>query len=101
MKIDTIQTSLSGGELAPSLLGRTDIQQYANACSIAENFLVRPYGPVISTPGTEFINETKVVTGGAITIKLIEFVFSRTDSYIIEMGENYFRFYTDGAVVTA
>lgn len=33
--------------------------------------------------------------------RLIDFVFSRTDSYIIEMGVGYFRFYTNGGVVEA
>jgi hypothetical protein len=100
MKIDTIQTSFSGGELGPALFGRTDIAQYANACALVENFLIRPYGPVISTPGTEFINACK--TGGSTSIvRLIEFIFSRTDSYIIEVGVGYFRFFTNGAVVVS
>lgn len=100
MKIDTIQTSFSGGEFAPELLGRTDVAQYTNACAIVENFLIRPYGPLISTPGTEFINACK--TGGSTSIvRLLEFVFSRTDSYIIEMGVGYFRFFTNGAVVVS
>jgi hypothetical protein len=99
-KVDTNQTNFSGGEFAPSLLGRTDIAQYANACAIVENFLLRPYGPAISTPGTEFINACK--TGGSTSItRLLQFVFSRTDSYIIEMGVGYFRFYTDGSVVVS
>lgn len=98
MKTDTIQTSFVGGEFAPALFGRTDIAQYANAVAELENFLIRPYGPIISTPGTEYINECK--TGGSTSlVRLIQFVFSRTDSYIIEMGVGYFRFYTNGAVV--
>jgi hypothetical protein len=100
MKVDVIQTSFAGGEIAPSLFGRTDIVQYQNACEIVENFLVRPYGSVISTPGSEYINTAK--TGGSTSIsRVISFVFSRTDSYIIEMGVGYFRFYTDGAVVVS
>lgn len=100
MKVDTIQTSFTGGELAPALFGRTDVAQYANACALVENFLIRPYGPLISTPGTEFINACK--TGGSTGIvRLIEFVFSRTDSYIIEMGVGYLRFFTNGAVVVS
>ena len=101
-KIDTIQTSFVGGEFGPSLLGRTDISQYANACAIVENFLIRPFGSMISTPGTEFINQC--VTGGSTTIqgiRLFPFKFSVIDSYIIEMGVGYFRFYTDGAVVVS
>lgn len=100
MKVDTIQTSFVGGELAPALFGRTDVAQYENACATLENFLIRPYGPVISTPGTEYINACK--TGGSTGIvRLIQFIFSRTDSYIIEMGVGYFRFYTNGAVVVS
>lgn len=99
-KLDTIQTSFVGGELAPSLLGRTDIAQYDNACAEVENFLVRPYGSLISTPGTEFISECK--TGGTTDIvRLLEFNFSRSDAYVIEMGVGYFRFFTDGAVVVS
>lgn len=99
-KVETIQTSFTGGEIASSLFGRTDVAQYSNACAIVENFLIRPYGPLVSTPGTEFINACK--TGGSTGIvRLIEFVFSRTDSYVIEVGVGYFRFYTNGAVVVS
>lgn len=100
MKVDTIQTSFAGGEIAPALYGRTDIAQYALACAEIQNWLVRPFGSVISTPGTEFINACK--TGGTTSaVRLINFVFSRTDSYIIEMGVGYFRFYTNGGVVVS
>lgn len=95
-KVDVIKNSFSGGEIGPPLFGRTDIAQYANACEIVENFLVRPYGPVISTPGTRYVAEVKDSTKET---RLIKFIFNRTDAYIIEMGEYYFRFYTNGAVV--
>jgi len=55
MKVDTIQTSFAGGEFGASLRGRTDIAQYANACEIVQNFLIRPYGSAISTPGTRYV----------------------------------------------
>ena len=85
MKVDTIQTSFVTGEIAPALFGRTDIAQYESACEEVENFLIRPYGPLLSTPGTEFIAECK--TGGSTGIvRILEFNFSRTDAYIIEMG---------------
>lgn len=100
MKVDTIQTSFTGGEFAPALFGRTDVAQYANAAALVENFIIRPYGPIISTPGTEFINACK--TGGSTgVVRLIEFVFSRTDAYVIEIGVGYFRFFNNGAVVVS
>ncbi len=100
MKIDTIKTSFVGGEWASALFGRTDVAQYENACAIMENFLIRPYGSALSTPGTEYINATK--TGGSTGIsRLLNFVFSRTDAFVIEMGVGYFRFYNNGAVVVS
>jgi hypothetical protein len=62
MKTETIQTSFVGGEFAPALLGRTDIAQYANACTTVENFLIRPNGAAKSTPGTEYISDSKYTT---------------------------------------
>jgi len=96
MKVDVIKTSFAGGEFGPSLFGRTDIAQYANACEIVENFLVRPYGSAISTPGTRYVAEIK---DSAKETRLIKFIFNRSDAYIIEMGEYYFRFFTNGAAV--
>ena len=99
MKQDTIQTSFVGGELGPSLLGRTDASQYANACAIIQNWLIRPFGSIISTPGLEFVNQC--VTTGSLVARLIPFMFSQSDSYMIEMGVGYFRFYTSDAIVVS
>lgn len=100
-QVSHIQTSFAGGEFGTSLTGRVDIAQYANACAIVENFLIRPYGSAISTPGTEFIRECKDSADGTnSTVRLIPFIFNRSDAYIIEMGDKYFRFYTNGGVVT-
>lgn len=102
-KVDVIKTSFTGGVFGPNLFGRTDIAQYENACELAENMLVRPYGPMISTPGTRYVNECKMSALGTDSqVRLLEFVFNQTDAYVIEMGDKYFRFYTDrGVVVTS
>ncbi len=98
MKVDVIQTSFTGGEFGPQLLGRTDIAQYANACETVENMLCRSYGPAISMPGTRYV---ATVSDSTLRTRLIPFVFNRTDAYIIEMGDLYMRFFTDrGQVVT-
>jgi len=102
MKIETIQTSFVGGEFGPSLLGRVDVAQYKNAAALVQNWLIRPFGSIVTTPGLEYVNQC--VTGGSTTIagiRIIPFQFSVTDSYIIEMGVGYFQFYTnDGLVVS-
>jgi hypothetical protein len=101
-KVDVIKTSFTGGVFGPSLLGRTDIAQYENAVELAENFLVRPYGPMISTPGTRYVAECKMsALGTQSQVRLLEFVFNQTDAYVIEMGDKYFRFYTDRGFVVS
>src|SRR3990167_3011777 len=98
MKVDTIQTSFTGGEFGPSLFGRSDLAQYANACEIVQNFLPRPYGPAISMPGTRYV---ATVSDSTLRTRLIKFVFNRADAYVIEMGDLYMRFFTNrGQVVT-
>ena len=101
-KVDVIKTSFTGGVFGPNLFGRTDIAQYENAVQLAENMLVRPYGPAISTPGTRYVNECKFSALGTDSqVRLLEFVFNQTDAYVIEMGAYYFRFYTSRGVVTS
>jgi hypothetical protein len=97
-KVDIIQTSFAGGEFGPSLYGRSDIAQYANACAIVENFIPRSYGPAISTPGTRYV---ATVSDSTLRTRIIPFIFNKADSYIIEMGDMYMRFFTNrGQVVT-
>jgi hypothetical protein len=101
-KVDVIKTSFTGGVFGPNLHGRTDIAQYENAVEVAENFLVRPYGPMISTPGTRYVAECKMsALGTQSDVRLVEFVFNQTDAYVLEMGDKYFRFYTDRGVVVS
>ena len=95
-KVDHIQTSFAGGEFGASLFGRSDIDQYANACAILENMIVRPYGSAISTAGSKFQVEVK---DSDKRTRVIPFVFNRTDAYALEMGEDYFRFHLESGVV--
>lgn len=87
-----IYTAFVSGEVSPFIKGRTDVAQYYNSCETLENILIRPYGPVINTPGTRFIAEVK---DSSKATRLLRFVFNRSDAFIIELGEGYFRFYTD------
>jgi len=99
MKVETLQDSFVGGEFSPEIFGRTDIAQYENACATLENFLIKPSGSALSAPGTEFISACK--TGGTTSlVRVFPFIFSRTDSYLIETGVGYFRFYTNGGQVS-
>lgn len=52
-----------------------------------------PYGPAMRTPGTEFIASEKTQSK---KVKLFAFKYSVDQSYIIEAGHQYMRFYKGG-----
>ena len=90
-----IYPNFARGEVSPLMFGRIDIEQYPTCLDKCRNTYIRPYGCATRLSGTEFIANAKN-NGKA---RLLKFVFSATDSYIIECGAGYFRFYQDGQQV--
>lgn len=96
MSIRVTQNSFSKGILSPSLQGRVDLEQYSLGLKNLKNGLVLQEGCVINRSGTEFIVKAK---NSDKKCRLIPFVFDVKNSYVIEMGEKYFRFIKNGAYV--
>ncbi len=86
-----IQSNFTAGELTPRLAARTDLAKYHNGVERLENFLIFPHGGISRRGGTEFVAEVKDVTK---TVRLFDFEFSNIQTYILEIGENYIRFYS-------
>ena len=90
------QTKFTAGQLGESLVGRVDLSKYYSGCSIVENFIPIKQGPVIRRPGTKYVAEVKSSQAGSITAsRLIPFIFSTGESYSLEFGDRYIRFYQD------
>jgi hypothetical protein len=89
-------TNFTGGELSPRLDGRNDLTKYASGCKTLQNMVVYPHGSAARRPGTSFVAEVK--TSSAFT-RLIPFEFSTTQTYILEFGNNYIRFYKDSGSI--
>jgi len=85
-------TSFVSGEFGNKLTGRTDFDKYQSAAKTMENFLVHPQGAATRRVGTQYIASVK--TASAKT-RLIPFEFSTTQTYILEFGNNYIRFFKD------
>ena len=98
MRLSPIVNSFASGELSPRLLGRTDSPKYTSGCEVMENFMALPHGGAKRRGGTRFINEVK---NSAHTTRLIPFEFSVDQTYVLEFGNNYIRFYTNGGQVQA
>lgn len=92
-------TNFTGGELSPRLDGRNDLAKYASGCKTLQNMIVYPHGSAARRSGTSFVAE---VENSAEKTRLIPFEFSTTQTYIMEFGNEYIRFYKDdGAILEA
>ena len=95
----SIQSSLAAGELAPSLLGRVDLQKYTSGTSTCRNFFVNYRGGVESRAGLAYVGTCKQ-PGTSAPPRDIPFQFSITQGYVLEFGDYYMRVKYNGAYVT-
>lgn len=98
-KVNKTQTSFSAGEVSKQIYGRIDNPRYEQSLFYCQNYLPLIQGPLTRRPGTKYVgyvkDSTKLPT-------LIPFQFSASQSYILEMGDQYVRFYTnEGQIVTS
>lgn len=91
-----VQASLTGGELSPALFGHVDLARYQNSLETCLNYVVNPYGGATSRPGFEHVALCKA---GATAVRLIPFVYSSTQTYVLELGNYYLRIHTNGGPV--
>jgi hypothetical protein len=89
-------TNFTGGELSPRLDGRNDLTKYASGCKTLENMVVYPHGSAARRSGTSFVAEVKDSTKKT---RLIPFEFSTTQTYMLEFGDQYIRFYKDNGQI--
>jgi hypothetical protein len=91
-----LQTGFSAGELSPRIYGRTDLDAYARGAAHLRNVYVDVRGGVSTRPGTQFIS----FTGNPLyKSRLVPFMFSSLQTYMLEFGHYYMRVYQRGAQV--
>lgn len=84
------------GELSPLMEARVDVDARARGAARLENMLPLVQGPVTRRPGLRFVNAAKHADTAA---RLLPFVFSPDQSYVLEFGHLYVRFYRDGGLL--
>ena len=98
MVLRQLQPSFTGGEISPSLQARTDAGAYHTWLKSAQNMLVHPQGGISNRPGTQYQGTAKYA---AQNCRLLAFPIDEEESYIVEAGEQYLRFYTANGPVLA
>jgi hypothetical protein len=98
----SIQTNFSTGELDPLLRARVDLTAYANALEKATNVVCQPQGGIRRRPGTRYITslENTGADSAANGVRLVEFEFSTSDSYMLCFTHNRMYIFKNKVLIT-
>lgn len=91
------QRSFSAGEFTPELYSRVDTSKYQQGLRQCINMQVMKTGGLENRPGSEFICEVKDSTKA---VRYIPFVFSDSQTYVLEFGNLYMRVVKQGVQLT-
>jgi len=95
-KSSPYQGNFNAGEVSHLIEGRIDISKYQSSGRFFQNWLPLIQGPMQKRPGTRFVKETKFSDKRS---RLIDFIFNEVQSYNLEFGDKYIRFYTNNGVL--
>lgn len=96
MPDQVVQASFNSGEWSPQLFSRVDITKYRSGAALLQNFFVDYRGGASTRPGTKYVLQCR---NSANPVRLIPFQASFSVGYVLEFGQNYIRFFFDGAPV--
>lgn len=97
-KFRPIINSLATGEIMPDMAGRTDHQKYASALERCRDYITRPHGSAYRRPGTRHIRPAKHADKAAALLRF-DFQNIASQSYMLELGHQYLRFFHQGGIV--
>lgn len=96
MPYDTMINALNSGELSPKLAGRVEVSRYYSGCRKLENAYAMVSGGATRRPGTYKAAAAKY---DAKKCRVKRFEFSVEQTYILEFGDQYIRFFKDGGQI--
>jgi hypothetical protein len=89
-------TNFTAGELSPRLEGRIDVGKYFNGLIEAQNLQIHPHGGASKRPGSIFVSPVK---DNAKKGRLLPFIFSEEQAYILELFDGGMRLFVDRGVL--
>ncbi len=91
-----IQSTFSRGELSPRLHARIDLDHYKLGLAECLNWFILPQGGLRRRSGSRYVAGVK---DHQKKTRLLAFIFSTEQAYMLEFGDKYFRVYANGGVV--
>jgi hypothetical protein len=95
----TYARSFSGGEVSPEFWGQISDAKFQTGLATCRNFEVLPHGPARNRAGFGYVHTAKY--SGTKKCRLIPFTFSTVQTMVLEVGDKYIRFHTQGATLLA
>jgi hypothetical protein len=95
MKMRTYNRSFAAGEISPEMYGRIDDAKFQAGAAKMLNFIAAPTGTAWNRAGFAFVKATK--SNGVA--RLLPFTYSLGQTMVIELGNLYARFHTNGATL--
>lgn len=96
MAAKVLRRSFAGGEVDPEVYGRIDLGHIQTGLAIARNIITSQHGPAFNRAGFKYILETKDSTKASV---LLPFSFNDEQTYVLEFGDQYIRFHTNGGTL--
>ena len=90
------QRSFGSGEVGPAIYPRADMAAYATGLRTARNVYGRRHGGLDNRSGTVHLGE---VYDSTKAVRLIPFVFSDDQTYVLEFGDEHMRVIKNGEYV--
>lgn len=94
-RVQSVQTSFADGQISPRMQGYVDLPSYRSSLKICQNYIPLPQGSIARRPGTYYVSRTK----DNLEVRLIPFNFGQGQSYMLEFGNLYVRFYRSDAIL--
>jgi hypothetical protein len=88
--------SLNGGEVSPLAMGRVDLSRMRISGEAYLNLIPRVIGPVSARPGTAYLGSTD----GDGAARMLPFIFSATDTALVECSDAKLRVWVDDALIS-
>lgn len=95
-KASPLINNFSAGEFGPLARARVDLDRYPASQELCENAIPRIQGGLVKREATRYVAEVKTSSS---KVRLEKFVFSNEQAYVLEFGDEYIRFYTQGAQI--
>jgi hypothetical protein len=97
MALYALQATFGKGEASPRLHSRADLEYFKAWLKVCKNWTVMRQGGLRRRPGTEFILGANTASK---PVRIIPFIFSADQAYVLELGDFYMRVFANGGMVS-